>query len=556
MARGFCTLAEMRHAPARHRLSSATGTFCVGALFFLLCAIPFFGFVPIWDGAAYFLCVLDAVQKPFNLYEFHCANHLSLAYMLTIGLTQYVDFANVKLAYAVNIALHIASAWFLFLTIRHAYPKRDAEEAALGSLAYLFAPLAVIHLFQVNLDSPMTAAFVVTLYCTVTRRYALAGLAGLGVVFSKETGVGVYCALMAAYGSVFMLFREPSLYALVRHVKKAWGLFIPFAALGTYYGLFGFFAERNVTWVGNKFAHLYKTLTDVSLYDEGFRAFLLNIYVLNFQWILTAFLVACAALHVARVALNAFAKKKKKRHLPLPSRDTVMLVLLLILLTYITTRIRPWNNARYVLVNAPVLTILGTVALQQILPWRRARVFALVALLGLLVVSNFRTIDPVSRRAYGTFAFGKHQVLDMSVYIGPRWSRRDQIVYNFETVKIYELERAMYMDMKPSRDTVIITGDFGMFLLPIYVDDTTFEPTFRFENSIPVRIHDNGSDFREDKLPGLLPAGQSTFYFVEYPFFNNAYKLRYLQSHYRQVEKREYEIDGYKAAYYEFALKQ
>src|SRR4051812_32719151 len=76
---------------------------------FLGIVIVHFDFVPFWDGAAYYNCLADAVQSKFNLLDFRCSGHLSIAYFLFMSLLQYIDLGNMPFLYITNAALAIAS---------------------------------------------------------------------------------------------------------------------------------------------------------------------------------------------------------------------------------------------------------------------------------------------------------------------------------------------------------------------------------------------------------------------------------------------------------------
>src|SRR5207249_214580 len=80
---------------------------------------------------------------------------------------------------------------------------------------------------------------------------------------------------------------------------------------------------------------------------------------------------------------------------------------------YITTRFRPYNDARYVRI---VFSRTGSrVLLRAAFPARKPHRSSLVSvrLRFWVAASNFRTLDVVSKLVFGTFNFGSHRLLDM-----------------------------------------------------------------------------------------------------------------------------------------------
>lgn len=74
--------------------------------------------------------------------------------------------------------------------------------------------------------------------------------------------------------------------------------------------------------------------------------------------------------------------------------------------------------------------------------WPRAlvrRSYWLVTL-ALVTASNFRTVDPLSRAIYGTFAFGQHRCLRMASFGGSGRIGRDELVYNLEFLQLAILQ--------------------------------------------------------------------------------------------------------------------
>ena len=92
------------------------------------------------------------------------------------------------------------------------------------------------------------------------------------------------------------------------------------------------------------------------------------------------------------------------------------------------TRYRFSNGARYVLLASPVLILAFYHALLSLFQRQITRLIYLAVCATLVFLSNFRTLDVVSRSFFGTFAFGSHAMLDMTSMTGGLML--DSIVYN------------------------------------------------------------------------------------------------------------------------------
>lgn len=516
--------------------------------------LPYLRFIPFWDGAAYFLCVTDAVRADvFSLTNFHCAGHLSTVYLLLLGVTQYLDLGNITPVHLVNMLIGLGGIWGVSAILRSVHngdQQHDAVSLWLTTAIYAVMPLSVAHVLHVNLDFPVLSFFAIFLACLLRRYRTGAILAGVAMIFSKETGAAIYIATSA----LFILFQvvrlDGTLRDTGRKMLRLTYLAIPGAILVGYYSYFRFTSSRDLTWSGSSPQEALSTALNFNLANEGFRALLLDIFVLNFHWIPSAAILAFL-LHRTFALLT----RRHDAHglSPEARRLRVFSFLLLLAAAYVVTRIRPWNNARYVLAAYMPLIVCFSVALQSLLRSTLVKRGILVGLLLLVFASNFRTIDPVSRAVYGTFRFGSHTMLDMSKMIGPRWSRRDQLVYNLEFTKLFQLERHIFAAIRPTRSTVILTGAYGVFLLPPYVDDTSFEPTLRHENSIPLQMIDALEDMTPKRLRVMLEINEP-FTFIEYPIFDNTGIFSYLTEHYPLIETRTYDVDGYTARLHTFVF--
>src|SRR5262249_29824387 len=137
-----------------------------------------------------------------------------------------------------------------------------------------------------------------------------------------------------------------------------------------------------------------------------------SIWILSFSWILTGIVfIALFRLLVssrARIALGSAPTKK----------TVLFLFLVLVFAAYALTRYETFANPRYFLAIAPLLILNSLVALRVLSAWASVRQAVLAGTFVLLLASNFRTLDPVSRAVWGTFSFGRHAMLRLTSWTG------------------------------------------------------------------------------------------------------------------------------------------
>ena len=115
------------------------------------------------------------------------------------------------------------------------------------------------------------------------------------------------------------------------------------------------------------------------------RAFLGDIFVLNYQWLYTAVIAAAIAAALVRVAPSGSDSDDRVRR-------GIFLTLTLGGLVYIVTRYRFSNGARYVLLAMPLVILVFYHALLTVCRRHGRRLVYLSACAILVFISNFRTI--------------------------------------------------------------------------------------------------------------------------------------------------------------------
>ena len=514
------------------------------ALVFAALVTSHFDFIPFWDAKAYLYCVEEAVQKPFDILNFRCGGHPSIAYALLLSLGQYVSPWNPPLLYATNAVLGIASIAAFHGLLRRLFPGRPAIEYALVTALYALAPLFVAHAIFLNVDYGATAFFVLFLYFLFAARFWLAAAFAVALIFSKETGGAAWAVTMTAYGVAFVpatrMAREQRIAALRAHAPL---VIAPIVLVG-YLVLFHVLRGDPRGWM-NSYAPVglihdrLDALLNTNLADGSIRSFLVDIFILNFQWLYTGVIV-CALL-------AALVRVERRIGEPMWSqRQDVFLCLSLIGLVYVVTRFRPTNAARYVLLASPVLIVGFYRALLSLCAAHIIRVAYLAVCVALVLLSNFRTLDFVSKSIFGTFDFGSHALLDMPSLTGGL--KLDTLVYNLEFVQLQYLFGDMVRDVRPRPGSVLLMGN-AIYNFPPEVDGRSYRLTADPSHAVPLFVAIG--DVKRDVLQLHVRRAGELFFYVAFANADND-QLRNLLKEYALVATRQYQRNGYTLDLYTF----
>lgn len=169
----------------------------------------------------------------------------------------------------------------------------------------------------------------------------------------------------------------------------------------------------------------------------------------------------------------------------------------------------------------------------------------------ILLLTNFQTLDPISKIIFGTFKFGSHDMLLMTGITGECCGYgRDQIVYNLEYTNIHYLVNKILKDIKPDEKTAIaFTPWEGPYVL-VRMDKGQYERTLR--KSGILEIDRNLVTWTFDSLT-IKPY---RLYFLDFPNNNGSFYLSYYLKYYNIENIKTYDNWGYQMKVYLLRLKK
>jgi hypothetical protein len=516
---------------------------------FAIIVASHFDVVPIWDAKIYYACIEAAVHKSFDLVNFRCVSHPSVGYALLLGITQYLAPWTPASMYVANAAIGIASILAFHGVIRLLFPNRPSGEYAFVAALYGLAPLFVANAVFLTLDYAATAFFVLFVYFVLVRRPWVAGGLGTVVAFTKETG-GAAAALVMLAIIVAVVMKPPMSRGARIELLKAQ---LPIALVPTVgLALFVILLRGSREFTG--WANTYATVGSIgwasrvdawlntNLADRTMQSFLFDMFGLNFQWLFTVVIVGAIAVRLARPSDH------DPSHMYQP-RLGLLAALSMIGLAYITTRYRGYNNARYVLLMSPVLVATFYGSLLWLVKNGAIRSFYLGLCAALVLISNFRTVDPLSKSIFGTFDFGSHRLLDMPSIVGGL--RLDSLVYNLEFLQLEYLYAEMIRDLRPPVGAVILMGN-AVYNFPPDVDGRSYTLTSNPNRAMPILVA--RGDIDRNILASHLTRDGDLFYYAAFANADNR-ELEALLSAYELVGRKRFDRYGYTLDLYTFRFR-
>lgn len=421
--------------------------------------VPELGYVPLWDGRVYANCVFEAAFSGVTMESLRCAGHPSQGWAAVLVVPQLFSPGSVALLHATNLVLGVIAAAAFRVALARVFPEPSlARELDIVAAAAAWQPVVVSTLLQPNVDFGVYAFFFVALAGLLSpgragTAVALAG--GTLLVFSKETGVAAYgLAVAAALYVAYRRHARPLRAQAGPLVRRGAVLALPVALFVAHVAAWDAEHGSSAIWKHGWQRSTADGFKFFDLSDPIFVSYAAGLFVMGFMWVAWA--------PVAMDGLRGLARMARRRpSRPVPGADPVVLAALVtmtVLLTYVLTSFRTWSNLRYFAVLYPLFLMLTYVSVLRLGVPARARVAGLVALAALLVVADYRSVDPVSRAVYGTFDTGVRRMYRMSSITGEfEGPGRDQLVYNLEFTGYHHVQDALFARLRPTDSTVIAT---------------------------------------------------------------------------------------------------
>jgi hypothetical protein len=263
--------------------------------------------------------------------------------------------------------------------------------------------------------------------------------------------------------------------------------------------------------------------------------------VLNFAWIAVLMTAAGAVTTAIRARRDA---RPMRALLASFTGVTGFLTVLTLVSGYALTRLATYANARYLLVVMALLVLLCYAAMVAMRFSATVRRGILTTLVLLLCASTVRTIDPVSRRLFGTFPFGEHAMLRMTSLSGECCAAgRDQLVYSLEFTNLALLTDNALGSARPADSVLIVLPDSTNWHAIRLLDPVTGRRTLDHRSGIVPLVTESDS-------AGLLAKGGAKAMYLALPNGDAARGLDQLSRTFligseRRISQRGYSLSVY-----------
>jgi hypothetical protein len=497
-------------------------------------------YVPLWDGRIYADCIVDAAVGRLAPSTLRCSEHASHAYMLFAGAIQMLSPGSYPLMLVANGLLYVASCFAFFLIARLAFPgpAHDVGRALLG-VAFALHPAVLASVVLPTIDFPLLPAFLWGVVFVLRGQRAWLIAVGLAMVFTKETGVVLYAALVGTY-ALFTLFGPGGPAGNLRGTLRASiPLAIPLAVFAAYLAYRATIPQATVVWAAGTTHQSIAKRFIVPRIDRPLASFLVMMLVLNFAWIATAVVGADALVGARR-----FIARAPARALEGTDGNVVrFLVVLGLVAAYALTRFTTYANTRYVLVALALLPVVMYASLVRLGVGAVPRALVTGTLAAGFAISTVASVDPVSRTLYGTFALGDRSLFRLTrITHECCGAGRDQLVYNLQFTKLADLLSDAMVAVRAGDSTTVFVPHNMLWETLGKLDSATLRRTLR-------RTHTVWPPLLEPDSLATRPTPPRAV-FLALPNGDVAQGMKALSAHYlvgppRRVSRGAYWLDVY-----------
>jgi len=491
-------------------------------------------YVPIWDGRIYAACISAAAESvaPEAL---RCAGHASQAYVLVAALAQTIARSSTAPVLVMNAFLFLVAVIGFNRLVHLAFPEGDGIDRALLTAAFALQPAFLASIVQPGLDLPLLPGFIWSILSVVERRPVRLVACGLWLAFTKETGLFLYAVVVGCH-ALWLLVKWPRpAFQRILEVLRLAPLALPGVVFVGYLALRKFtIPSQPAVWNGSTTGTpiIEQLLVPrLDLYQVNYAALLL---VLNFSWVPWGITMFDGFIGTVRAG-----HREPTRPVPGANKSVAMFLLLVTLATaYALTRFTTYGHTRYFLAVYALALIPFYTALLRLGVPEAVRGAILVSYACALALSAVRSVDPLSRRLYGTFPFGEHQLFRMTRVTGECCGfGQDQLVYNLEFTNIQPLTwRALTAAAATSRPVIVIPDSTSWIFLDPPDSGRLLEG--RTWASLGMRLYEPRQMLRDFDVPDSAS-------YLALPYGGNDRAMRRLRSLYEFRDEQRYTRAGY-----------
>ncbi len=372
------------------------------------------GDVQRWDASVYYNAIrngcssFDFTLRGF-LEGFSVASHTTWGYMGILGIGEFLFEGNVVAVQVVNLILTVICVYCLYYIMRKLLPGENTKFIALSVVILSSLPVFAGTFSYCNPDMGVALFSVFMMFCYIRKKWILMFFCMLYAVASKETGI----LFVGGFTAGIFLWRIKSgngnLFQRIRNAMKDYlcrgALIVGIAVLVAAVAYFG--SGGRIWSLQSESREEFSTITIIpSFIWNNVKQF----FILNFNWIGTAFAAGCMGGCIGKVVLEKnkieITGESSERQEVIAGIVGAFFVNILFYCLYITFTLARYHIIIDILWNILILFCIGKYAGRIRL---RNLVLSLYAVL--LVWQVYVTVDPVSMMAFITHDTGSEVIL-------------------------------------------------------------------------------------------------------------------------------------------------
>ncbi|TAK27686.1 MAG: hypothetical protein EPO40_16375 [Myxococcaceae bacterium] len=519
--------------------------FLLAAAAFAAIALAHGSYVPLWDGAFYLRCLQDAFGPWHGAAFLYCANHPTGGYLAPLALAFQLSGMRYPAVIAVNVLLGVLAAHSVSDLSALMFPSAHRAERALVTLGFALSPLLLACALHLTPDYGVALYALLTVRALARQKLWLAALFGALASQSKETGAPIFLVACAAHALVYVAWAPGDRAARRRALLRYLPLLLGFALCGVWLGARALLLGERGAWkgVGAQYA-LWRHALSISWLDNVLPSQLAEVFVINFAWVLSAFVLMGAVGPAWRFIVRAPADPDGSDE----AKARAFFTLTFIGTLLVVTRFRTFVFPRYVLPAVVLLPLMAQRSLHSLRVTPRLRLLLLGASAALSLFACFRTRDAFAMSLFGTFEWGERRVLDLASLAGDLNGRREHLVYNLEFTRLSTLlDRALPYALDDGRHGLALNRQATW--LPIgFVDRRTLRRTASTRGASVPRVSYLPEIQRGESRPQRL-------FYLELPGMDDDDELILWRRYYRVGEARRFTDGGYSLGVRELLLR-
>lgn len=344
--------------------------------------ILFSWYVPLWDSWAYLgIWLSQAINQPFNLFNFDAFGHPTLLYHFLLAIPQYLDRENLYLLFLTIIFLTIFMAYAFYRIAKRMFPEKSLQNELIGlTYIFVFMPIIVANAINHSPDYGKMAFILILIWSLWDKRKLLAFFSALMLAFSKEQGVAMLLGTIAVAIYFDLKSRKQMTFPDIKKAFFSYAVYTVPVFIWVFYLLLKHVRTNSpIIWEESML------LLDPRSYTSIPRtlSYLAGIFIINFHWILTLF-AAVGVLVILRLKIINSIKAYHFNAFAAQFISSIFIVSFVIL-----TMVRHITRLRFFLPLYPLLLLLFYLGLITVFPKDSIRRIVLVVISLLFYIAIF-----------------------------------------------------------------------------------------------------------------------------------------------------------------------